>query len=90
MDELDLILENKKPSEILYMVEGNDFEVGDKYFNWYGYNNIRSCNSLLDYYDTNDLKEWIKDQEYMGTEELKDLFKYGLYEDEEIEEEEND
>ena len=49
MDEIDEILGDRKPSEILNMVS-SDFNYNDDYFYFNGYGNLESCNYKEDRY----------------------------------------
>lgn len=49
MDEIDEILYDRKPSELLNMVT-SDFNCNDDYFYFNGYGNLESCNDKEDHY----------------------------------------
>ena len=49
MDEIDEILGDRKPSELLNMVS-SDFNYNDDYFYFDGYGNLESCDDKEDHY----------------------------------------
>jgi hypothetical protein len=49
MDEIDEILDDRRPSEVLNMVT-SDFNYNDDYFYFNGYGNLESCNCKEDHY----------------------------------------
>ena len=49
MDEIDEILGDRKPSELLNMVS-SDFNYNDDYFYFNGYGNLESCDDKADVY----------------------------------------
>jgi hypothetical protein len=87
MDEIDEILGDIKPSELLNMVS-SDFNFNDDYFYFNGYGNLKSCDDKADVYLCSFDREEILD------EYLVNYFRYDLsrkYEDfEKLAEELND
>ena len=67
MDELDDLLGDKKPSELLTMVD-DDFNYNDDYFYFDGYGRLCSVNYLEIFFETGrgdigEIYEWLKDND---------------------------
>jgi hypothetical protein len=71
MDEIDEILGDIKPSELLNMVS-SDFDFNDDYFYFNGYGNLKSCDDKADVYLCSFDREEILD------EYLINYFRYDL------------
>jgi hypothetical protein len=71
MDEIDEILGDIKPSELLNMVS-SDFDFNDDYFYFSGYGNLESCDDKSDFYLNN------FDHEEILDEYLVNYFRYDL------------
>jgi hypothetical protein len=71
MDEIDEILGDRKPSELLNMVS-SDFDFNDDYFYFNGYGNLKSCDDKADVYLCSFDREEILD------EYLVNYFRYDL------------
>ena len=94
MDEIDEILGDKKPSELLNMVS-SDFNYNDDYFYFNGYGNLESCDDKEDHYldiftheeilDTYLDKYYHCDLTNTDLEELADI--YDSYSEDDMEEE---
>jgi hypothetical protein len=71
MDEIDEILGDRKPSELLNMIT-SDFDFNDDYFYFNGYGNLKSCDDKADVYLCSFDREEILD------EYLVNYFRYDL------------